>query len=408
MWGKVGTSRTTCAIAGAGPAGLMLGMLLARAGVETVVLEKHSDFLRDFRGDTVHASTHRLMEELGLQEKFLKLAHQKIYRLQVVTDEGNFTLADFSRLPGRTKHITFLPQWDFLNFLVEEADRFPNFRLLRNSEAVGAIEENGRVTGLRYRDAEGEHELRADLTVAADGRRSALRRSAGLRPEVLGSGMDILWFQLSKKEGDPGGMVGRLSDGKLLVRIERQTHWQTAYTVRKGGYEEVQARGLDWFRETLSELTPFLADRVHEVRSWDDVKVLDIQIDRLPRWWRPGLLCIGDAAHTMSPIMGVGINLAVQDAVAAANILAGPLASGTVTEEHLQRVQKRRTPPTVATQRLQRFLQTRFLEPWVRGEGKAPTPVVLRILKRLPALQAGPARTIGVGLRPEHPIPELR
>ncbi|MFJ6658923.1 FAD-dependent oxidoreductase [Streptomyces sp. NPDC091377] len=408
MWGNMGTSSTTCAIAGAGPAGLMLGMLLARAGVNTVVLEKHDDFLRDFRGDTVHASTLRLMGELGLQEKFLKLAHQHIHQLHVVTDEGTFTLADFRRLPGKFKHITFLPQWDFLNFLVEEANRFPNFQLRRHCEVTEALAENGRITGLRYRDASGEHELRADLTVAADGRRSALRRSAGLRPQVLGSGMDILWFQLSKKEGDPGGMVGRLSDGKLLVRIERQTHWQTAYTVRKGGYEEVKERGLDWFRQTLSELTPFLADRVHEVRSWDDVKVLDIQIDRLPRWWRPGLLCIGDAAHTMSPIMGVGINLAVQDAVAAANILAGPLGSGTVTEEHLARVQKRRTPPTVATQRLQRFLQTRFLEPWVRGESKSATPVVLRVLKRLPLLQAGPARTIGIGLRPESPIPELR
>ncbi|MFJ2173622.1 FAD-dependent oxidoreductase [Streptomyces sp. NPDC087851] len=404
----MGTSTTTCAIAGAGPAGLMLGMLLARAGVNTVVLEKHSDFLRDFRGDTVHASTLRLMGELGLQEEFMKLAHQQIHRLQVVTDDGPFTLADFRRLPGKFKHITFLPQWDFLSFLAEEASRFPNFRLYRDSEVTGAIEENGRITGLRYRDATGEHELRADLTVAADGRRSALRQDAGLRPRVFGSGMDILWFQLSKKEGDPGGMVGRLSDGKLLVRIERQTHWQTAYTVRKGGYDEVKAHGLDRFRRTLAELTPFLADRVHEVRTWDDVKALDVQIDRLPRWWRPGLLCLGDAAHTMSPIMGVGINLAIQDAVAAANVLAGPLASGTVTDRHLARVQRRRTPPTVMTQRLQRFLQSRFLEPWVRGEGRSTTPVVLRILKRLPVLQAGPARTIGIGLRPEHPAPELR
>ncbi|MFF2062814.1 FAD-dependent oxidoreductase [Streptomyces sp. NPDC058200] len=408
MWGKVRTSRTTCAISGAGPAGLMLGLLLARAGVNTVVLEKHRDFLRDFRGDTVHASTLRLMGELGLHEEFMKLAHQNIPHLQVITDEGTFTLADFRRLPGKFKHITFLPQWDFLNFLAEEAERHPNFQIWRESEVTGALVEQGRVTGLRYRDAEGEHELRADLTVAADGRRSALRDSSGLKSEVFGSGMDILWFQLSKKEGDPGGMVGRLSQGKLLVRIERQTHWQTAYTVRKGGYEEVKEHGLDWFRETLAELAPFLADRVHEVRSWDDVKSLDVQIDRLERWWRPGLLCIGDAAHTMSPIMGVGINLAVQDAVATANILAGPLRDGTVTEKHLAAVQKRRTLPTVATQRLQRFLQGRFLEPWIRGEGKSVTPVVLRILKRLPALQAGPARTIGIGLRPEHPIASLR
>jgi 2-polyprenyl-6-methoxyphenol hydroxylase-like FAD-dependent oxidoreductase len=387
---------------------MMLGMLLARAGVDTVVLEKHSDFLRDFRGDTVHASTLRLMGELGLHDTFMELAHQHIHRIQVVTDDGTYTLMDFRRLPGKFKHITFLPQWDFLNFLVEEAERYPNFRILRDSEVTGVIEDGERVTGLRYRDATGEHELSAELTVAADGRRSALRDAAGLSPHVFGSGMDILWFQLSKKPGDPGGMVGRLSDGKLLVRIERQTHWQVAYTVRKGGYDEVRARGLDEFRKSLADLTPFLADRVHEVETWDDVKVLDIQIDRLKRWWRPGLLCIGDAAHTMSPIMGVGINLALQDAVAAANGLAEPLRSGTLTDEHLAGVQRRRTPPTVVTQRLQRFLQTRFLEPWVRGEGKSTTPALLRILKRLPVLQAGPARTMAIGLRPEHPVPALR
>ncbi|MEU4999974.1 FAD-dependent oxidoreductase [Streptomyces sp. NPDC021622] len=406
--GGMEARRTTCAIAGAGPAGMMLGMLLARAGVETVVLEKHADFLRDFRGDTVHASTWRLMEELGLHDAFVKLAHQRIHHIQVETDDGTFTLMDFRRLPGKFKYITFLPQWDFLNFLVEEAEKYPNFRILRNSEVTSVIDDGDRVTGLRYRDADGEHELLADLTVAADGRRSALRETAKLTSRVFGSGMDILWFQLSKKPGDPGGMVGRLSDGQLVVRIERQTHWTVAYTVRKDGYDEVRGRGLDWFRKNLAELTPFLADRVHEVESWDDIKVLDVQIDRLDRWWRPGLLCIGDAAHTMSPIMGVGINLALQDAVAAANRIAEPLRDGKLNDEHLESVQKRRTMPTVGTQRMQRFLQGRFLEPWVRGEGKSTTPLLLRILKRLPALQAGPARTMAIGMRPEHPIPALR
>ncbi|WP_171169108.1 FAD-dependent oxidoreductase [Streptomyces sp. I05A-00742] len=402
-------SRTTCAIAGAGPAGMMLGMLLARAGVNTVVLEKHDDFLRDFRGDTVHASTHRLMGELGLGDAFRKLAHHRIHRLQVITDDGSYTLADFRRLPGEFPYITFLPQWDFLDFLLEEADRFPNFRLLRHSEVTGITRNGNRVTGLRYRDADGrEHELGADLTIAADGRRSVLRESAGLRHRAFGSGMDILWFRLSKRDSDPGGMVGRLSDGRLLVRIERQGYWQGALAIRKGGYEELVADGLERFREMLATLKPFLADRVHEVRTWDDVKVLDVQIDRLQRWWRPGLLCIGDAAHTMSPIMGVGINLAVQDAVAAANVLAGPLRDGTLTHEHLARVQRRRMPPTVVTQRIQRFLQTGFLEPWINGQGKSTTPVALRVLKRVPRFQGGPARAMAIGLRPEHPAPSLR
>jgi 2-polyprenyl-6-methoxyphenol hydroxylase-like FAD-dependent oxidoreductase len=404
------SGHTTCAIAGAGPAGLMLGMLLARAGVDTVVLEKHGDFLRDFRGDTVHASTHQLMDELGLGEAFRKLAHQRIERLQVVTDDGPHTLADFSRLPGRFPYITFLPQWDFLTFLLDEANRFPNFRLVQNAEVTGVTAAGDRVTGLRYEDADGrEHELAAELVVGADGRRSAVRDAAGLRPRVFGSRMDILWFRLTKEEGDPGGMVGRLSEGQLFVRIERLGHWQSAIAVRKGGYEELRSQGLDRFRELLARLTPFLADRLEDdLRSWDDVKVLDVQIDRLVRWWRPGLLCIGDAAHTMSPIMGVGINLALQDAVAAANVLAGPLREGTLTDEHLARVQKRRMAPTAATQRIQRFLQTRFLEPWIRGEGRSTTPAVLRLMKRVPALQGGPARAMAIGLRPEHPVPPLR
>ncbi|WP_149184848.1 FAD-dependent oxidoreductase [Streptomyces sp. TRM49041] len=404
------SGHTTCAIAGAGPAGLMLGMLLARAGVDTVVLEKHGDFLRDFRGDTVHASTHQLMVELGLGDTFQKLAHQRIHCLQVVTDDGPHTLADFRRLPGRFPYITFLPQWDFLHFLLEEASRFPNFRLVRNAEVTGVTTAGGRVNGLRYKDADGEqHELRAELTVGADGRRSVVRDSAGMRPQVFGSGMDILWFRLTKEDSDPGGMVGRLSDGRLFVRIERLGHWQGAVAVSKGGYEDLRAKGLDRFRESLATLTPFLAGRLEDdLRTWDDVKVLDVQIDRLRQWWRPGLLCLGDAAHTMSPIMGVGINLALQDAVAAANVLAEPLRDGTLRNEHLMRLQKRRMPPTAATQRIQRFLQTRFLEPWVRGEGKSTTPVVLRVMKRLPPLQGGPARAMAIGLRPEHPVELLR
>lgn len=393
---------TTCAISGAGPAGLMLGLLLASSGVPTVVLEKHGDFLRDFRGDTIHASTLKLMDELGLTEEFRTLNHQRIERLQVITDDGTYTLADFTRLPGPYKYITFVPQWDFLDFLVSQAEKFPTFQLRRYSEVTEAVLEDDRVVGLRYTDSDGEHELRADLVVAADGRHSPLRATPGIDPVALGSGMDILWFELSKRPDDPGGMVGRLSKGQLFVRIERHTHWQAAYGIRKGGYEKLRAQGIEAFRQALIDLLPFLADRVHELRTWDDLKMLDIHIDRLTRWWRPGLLCIGDAAHTMSPIAGVGINFALQDAVATANLLTRPLLDGTLTDADLAAVQKRRERATAVTQRFQRFLQERFLEPWFSGQGKADTPWPLRVLARVPKLQGLPARVMAIGPRPEH------
>jgi 2-polyprenyl-6-methoxyphenol hydroxylase-like FAD-dependent oxidoreductase len=381
----------------------VLGLLLARAGIEVVVLEKHGDFLRDFRGDTIHASTLTLLDELGLGEDFARLPHQRVETLGVTTDASDHTLADFRRLPGRHQEIAFLPQWDFLDFVTHHAAALPTFRLRLEAEVTGLRTEGGQVVGLSYRDDRGhEHEVRADLTVAADGRRSVLRAAAGLRARRHGAPMDVLWFRLSRHETDAMRTAGRLSRGRLLIRIDRGDYWQTAYVIPKGGYNRLRARGLDAFQADLARLEPFLADRVGELRGWDDVSVLDVQVDRLRRWHRPGFLCIGDAAHAMSPIGGVGINLAVQDAVAAANLLVDPLWSGTLTERDLARVQRRRSLPTVLTQRGQRMIQDRFLAPPLAGESAGGTPPLLRLLDRFPVLQGVTAYLIGIGIRPEH------
>ena len=390
-------------IGGCGPAGAVLGLLLARSGIEEVVLEKHGDFLRDFRGDTIHASTLTLLDELGLGADFARLPHQRVQTLGVTTDDSDHTLADFRRLPGRHQEIAFLPQWDFLDFVTHHAAALPTFRLLLEAEATGLRTEGGRVVGLSYRDSGGhEHEVRADLTVAADGRRSMLRAAAGLPARRYGAPMDVVWFRLSQRDTDAERTAGRLSRGRLLIRIDRGDYWQTAYVIPKGGYERLRSRGLAAFQADLARLEPFLSDRVGELRSWDDVSVLDVQVDRLRRWHRPGFLCIGDAAHAMSPIGGVGINLAVQDAVAAANLLTDPLWSGTLTERDLARVQRRRTLPTVLTQRGQRTIQDRFLARLLTGESAGGTPLALRLLDRFPALQGVTAYLIGIGIRPEH------
>jgi 2-polyprenyl-6-methoxyphenol hydroxylase-like FAD-dependent oxidoreductase len=381
----------------------VLGLLLARAGIDVVVLEKHGDFLRDFRGDTIHASTLTLLDELGLGEDFARLPHQRVQTLGVSTDDSDHTLADFRRLPGAHQEIAFLPQWDFLDFVTHHAAELPTFRLLLQAEATGLRVEGGHVVGLSYRDGEGrEHEIRADLTVAADGRRSVLRAAAGLRARRYGAPMDVLWFRLSQRDTDVERTAGRLSRGRLLIRIDRGNYWQTAYVIPKGGYQLLRERGLEAFRADLARLEPFLADRVAELRSWDDVSMLDVQVDRLRRWHRPGFLCIGDAAHAMSPVGGVGINLAVQDAVAAANLLVDPLWSGTLTEHDLARVQRRRMPPTVLTQRGQRAIQDRFLRPLLSGRSGAGAPLALRVLDRVPPLQGVTAYLIGIGVRPEH------
>jgi 2-polyprenyl-6-methoxyphenol hydroxylase-like FAD-dependent oxidoreductase len=406
-------TRVTCVVAGCGPAGAMLGLLLARAGVDVLVLEKHGDFLRDFRGDTLHPSTLQLFDELGLAEALLALPHQEAAVLGVTTDAGDFTLADFRRLPGRYRFLAFMPQWDFLDFVVGQARRLAAFELRMEAEALEVLEEAGRVTGVLYRDRDGAvHQVRARLTVAADGRDSRLRRSAGLRRREFGAPMDVLWFRLPRRPTDPTQTFGRLAARHLMVLIDRGAYWQIAYLIPKTAAEELHQAGLDRIRASIAELVPFLADRVDELRGWDDLRTLRVQVDRLRRWFRPGLLCIGDAAHAMSPIGGVGINLAVHDAVAAANLLVGPLRDGTLSTRHLARVQLRRLLPTVLIQRVQRTIQDRFLSPLLAGQVPANGPLALRVLRRFPVLQGVPAFVVGIGVLPEHvrvpapPVPE--
>jgi 2-polyprenyl-6-methoxyphenol hydroxylase-like FAD-dependent oxidoreductase len=391
-----------CAIAGGGPAGMMLGLLLARAGLDTVVLEKHADFLRDFRGDTIHPSTLELVHELGLLDEFLRLPHQEVRMLSAQVGELKLPFADFSRLPTRCKFIAIMPQWDFLNFLAERATRYPGFRLRMHAEVTELIEDAGRVAGLRARTPDGPLEVRADLVIGADGRGSAVRERAGLHVVELGAPMDVLWFRLSRRPGDPAETTGRFDPGRIFVMINRGLQWQCGFVVPKGSTDEIHRRGLATFHAELVRVAPFTADRVGELADWDAVKLLTVRVDRLPRWYRPGLLCIGDAAHAMSPIGGIGINLAVQDAVAAANLLAAPLRAGRLTIDHLRRVQQRRELPTRITQRLQVLVQNRIISRVLGRAGPLRPPLALRLLARVPALRRIPARLVGIGIRPEH------
>jgi 2-polyprenyl-6-methoxyphenol hydroxylase-like FAD-dependent oxidoreductase len=397
-----------CCIAGGGPAGMMLGFLLARAGVNVLVLEKHVDFLRDFRGDTIHPSTLEVMAELGLLEEFLRRPHQELATIGAQIGKETVQVADLRHLPTRCRFVALMPQWDFLDFIAGHAKRHPTFALRMQAEATGLIEENGRISGLRAQTPEGELTVRADLVVGADGRHSTVRSRAGLEVINLGAPIDVLWMRLSRRQTDPGQSLGRVTGGGLLVTIDRSDYWQCAFVIHKGGYVAIRHNGLPAFRAAITALAPHLSDRVHELRDWDDIKLLSVSVDRLRRWHRPGLLCIGDAAHAMSPIGGVGINLAIQDAVAAANILTQHFRKGTPGEDVLHRVQRRRTFATRATQRLQLMVQSRLIAPVLGRSGTLSVPLALRLLQRWPALQRIPARMIGLGFTPEHVRPALR
>ncbi|HUI14697.1 MAG TPA: FAD-dependent oxidoreductase [Xanthobacteraceae bacterium] len=395
---------TKCVIAGGGPAGMMLGFLLARAGVAVVVLEKHADFFRDFRGDTVHPSTLELMYELGLLDEFLKVPHQKIETLSAQIGADHLAMIDFRHLPTHCKFVALMPQWDFLNFLAERGKRYKTFDLRLNAEATELIEESGRIVGLRAKTPEGVLTIRADLVVGCDGRHSTVRQKADLTSEDYGAPMDVLWFRVSRKADDNADTFGHVEAGRMMIMLDRGDYWQCAYVIQKGGIEKIRAGGIEAFRRRVVDMSPFLADRVGELKSFDDVKLLSVTVDRLQKWWRPGLLCIGDAAHAMSPIGGVGINMAVQDAVAAANRLVGPLARGAVADADLHAIQERRSLPVRFTQWVQLNIQKRVISQvlGMDSDRRPKPPLLFRLFNVFPVLRRIPARLLGIGIRPEH------
>ena len=396
------TIATKCCIAGGGPAGMMLGFLLARAGVNVAVLEKHADFFRDFRGDTIHPSTLELMAELGLLDEFLKLPHQKVDRLTALIGAERVRMIDLTHLPTRCKYIALMPQWDFLNFLAARGKRYPTFDLHMKAEATDLIEEGGRVVGLRATTPDGELSIRADLVVGADGRHSTVREKAGFKSDDYGAPMDVLWFRLTRKESDDTETFGHFEAGAMMIMLNRGDYWQCAYVIPKGGIDGIKAEGLDAFRKRVLFMSPFLNDRVEELKTFDDIKLLSVAVDRLRQWWRPGLICIGDAAHAMSPIGGVGVNLAVQDAVAAANRLAAPLKAGTAGDDDLRAIQARRTFPVRFTQALQLIMQKRIISPALASTQRPKPPLLFKLVGALPLLQRIPGRLLAVGVRPEH------
>lgn len=398
---------TRCCIAGGGPAGMMLGLLLARAGVDVVVLEKHADFLRDFRGDTLHPSTLEVMAELGLLDGLLALPHQRIEMAVAEFGGQRLALADFRTLPVRCGFIALMPQWDFLDYLARCAGRLPGFTLHMRTEAVGLLRQGDRVTGVRAEGPDGPVTIRADLVVAADGRHSRLREQSGLPVEEFGAPMDVQWFRLDRRDGTeaPLGIFGA---GRVLVLLPRGDYWQCGHVIPKGGDAALRARPFDEFRATVSTMRPDLTGALARLGGWDEVKLLTVEVNRLSQWARPGLLLIGDAAHAMSPIAGVGINLAIQDAVAAANILAGPLRRGAPDLATLKKVQERRLWPARATQRLQLTLQNAVIAPLLAADSPPRPPAAMRLLDAWPWARRWPARLIGMGLRPEHVAPALR
>jgi 2-polyprenyl-6-methoxyphenol hydroxylase-like FAD-dependent oxidoreductase len=401
--------RTTCCIAGGGPAGMMLGFLLARAGVDAIVLEKHKDFFRDFRGDTMHPSTLEVLHELGILDDFLKLPYQKAETISGTIGDFKFTAADFRHLPTRCKFIALIPQWDFLDFLTQHAKKYPAFHLHMEHEVTDLIRDGDRVTGVRVNAPQGPVEVEADLVVGADGRSSIVREQSGLKVLDLGAPFDVLWMRVSRDRDETIQSLGNFQSGRVLVTINRQDYWQCGFLIPKGTFEDIKMKGLPAFQEELASTAPYIRGHIGDLDSWDKIKLLTVQVNRLEKWNLPGLLCIGDAAHAMSPMGGVGINLAVQDAIATANLLAEPLRQKKVTEETTSLVQQRRQWPTEMTQRFQVFMQNTFLVRVLGAQEKIKPPLFPRLLARFPILQRIPARVIGMGFRPEHVhTPEIR
>jgi 2-polyprenyl-6-methoxyphenol hydroxylase-like FAD-dependent oxidoreductase len=396
------TLKTRCCIAGGGPAGMMLGLLLARAGVDVIVLEKHADFLRDFRGDTIHPSTLEVMHELGLLQEFLKRPHDQMSQIMGQIGNEQLIMADFSHLPTQCKFVAMMPQWEFLDFVAEQAKHYPTFTLLTKTEVTDLLFDGEQVIGVKAQTPQGAQEIHAGLVVGCDGRHSVVRAKAKLEVMNLGAPMDVLWFRVSRQEGDPPQLLGRLDAGRIMVMLNRTTYWQCAYIIPKGGYDLVVERGLPAFREVIASLAPFVRDRIAELNNWDDIKLLTVAVDRLRQWHRPGLLCIGDAAHAMSPVGGVGINLAIQDAVATANILAPVLQRGVPDDHDLAAVQHRRMVPTRMMQGLQVLIQNRVISRVLSSTQPILLPWQLKLYRALPYLRRIPARFIGMGFRPEH------
>src|SRR5437763_11699196 len=379
---------TRCCIAGGVPSGVMLGFLLARMGIDAFVLEKHSDFLRDFRGDTIHPSTLEIMHELGILDEFLKRPHQEIRELAGQVGQDIVTIADFTHLPTHCRFLAFMPQWDFLDFITEQARRYSTFHLKMQAEVTDLIEEKGAVAGVQVKTPEGPLQIRAQLTVGADGRHSVVRERAGLEVINLGAPMDVMWMRISRRPTDPGQTFGPIDRGKILVLLNREDYWQCAFVIAKGTADAIRRRGLESFRAEIAALAPFLRDRTGELRDWEQISLLTVAVDRLSRWSRPGLLCMGDAAHAMSPIGGVGINLAIQDAVATANLLGAKLRSGTLADRDLEAVRRRRLFPTRVTQRAQVAMPDNVLAPVLSGENASlSVPLPMRVLSRVPALR---------------------